>query len=259
MEGYEAPNEERRIEGMRLLGVLGVLCFAVAPTMAGPVNIECNPGGMGIIPGAFDVIAGVLVVDVSPDGIASPDPVTVGVDGTFGLTIYASDGHIGESDTFTLGPSGIYNSETVAISLLNLATATILPADAVFLDFAPATPGHIGPGGIGIIETDVYIEVLAYVTGLLNTTLDTRSWAGELMPFLVGISTTVIVEESGVITAGIMGTFVYEIGVSDISQTLTLDLIIDIIGTAHMVPDPAFGGLTALGLAGAGAWLRRRR
>ncbi len=62
-----------------------------------------------------------------------------------------------------------------------------------------------------------------------------------------------------VLTVGLAGTFSYEIGVSAITQTLTLDLVVDVVGTAHIILDPAPGGPSALGLAGAAAWLRRRR
>ena len=64
---------------------------------------------------------------------------------------------------------------------------------------------------------------------------------------------------SDVMAANIGLSFPYEIGIAELSITLTLDLIVDVTGTAHVVPDPALGGLTALGLGGAGAWLRRRR
>jgi len=205
----------------------------------------------------FDIVAGSLTVDVSPDGVASPDPVTVNMAGTFGMTIYASDGHIGESDTFILTHSGMTNSETVEVVLMGLATAFIPGGGAEFVDFAPAAPGHIGPGGVSVIETDVYVEVIAVVTGILNTTLDTKTWAGTPLPFLVSVSTSGTFTD--VVTVNIHGTFGYEIGVTAITQTITLDLIVDVVGTAHVVPDPALGGFTALGLAGAGAWLRRRR
>jgi len=205
----------------------------------------------------FDIVAGSLTVDTSPDGIASPDPVTVLMDGTFGMTIYASDGHIGESDTFILTTSGMSNSQTIEISLMGLATASLGPGAASFRDFAPVAPGHIGPGGAGVITTDSYVEIVAIVSGLLNTTLDTKMWAGTPLPFAVNISTSG--EYSDVVTVNILGTFGFEIGVTAITQTLTLDLIVDVVGTAHVVPDPALGGLTALGLGGAGAWLRRRR
>jgi len=205
----------------------------------------------------FDIIAGSLTVDTSPDGIASPDPVTVNMAGTFGMTIYASDGHIGVSDTFILTSSGMYNSESIEISLMGLATAEIGIASAVFKDFAPVQPGHIEPGEFGVIETDTYVEIVAIVSGLLNTTLDTKMWGGIPLPFTVWFTTSVV--ESDIITVNILGTFGFEIGVTAITQTLTLDLIVDVVGTAHVVPDPALGGFTALGLAGAGAWLRRRR
>jgi len=230
---------------MRLLGVMGVLCLAATPVMGAAMDLD------------FDVVAGSLTIDTSPDGIASPDPVTALVDGTFGMVIYASDGHIGESDTFILTGSHMGNSEGLELSLMGLATAKVGIQSAVFKDFAPVAPGHIGPGGVGVLETDAYLELVVVVSGLLNTTLDTRMWAGEPLPYIVTISTSGVATD--IVTVNILGTFGFEIGVTAITQTLTLDLIVDIVGTAHVVPDPALGGFTALGLAGAGAWLRRRR
>jgi len=230
---------------MRLLGVMGVLCFAAVPAYGAAVPLD------------FDIVAGSLTIDTSPDGIASPDPVTALVDGTFGMVIYASDGHIGESDTFILTGSHMGNSEALELSLMGLATAKVGIQSAVFKDFAPVAPGHIGPGGIGVIETDSYLELVVIVTGLLNTTLDTRMWAGEPLPYIVSITTSA--EVTDIVTVAIGGTFGFEIGVTAITQTLTLDLIVDIVGTAHYPPEPALGGLCALGVAGAGTWLRRRR
>jgi len=230
---------------MRLLGVMGVLCFAAVPVYGAPMVLD------------FDIIAGSLTIDTSPDGIASPDPVTALVDGTFGMVVYASDGHIGESDTFILTGSHMGNSEALELTLMGLATAKVGIQSAVFKDFAAVVPGHIGPGGVGVLETDAYLELVVIVTGLLNTTLDTRMWAGEPLPYMISITTSV--EYTDIVTVQIGGQFGFEIGVTAITQTLTLDLIVDIVGTAHVVPDPALGGFTALGLAGAGAWLRRRR
>ena len=224
---------------------MGVLCFAAVPVYGAAMELD------------FDIIAGSLTVDTSPDGIATPDPVTVLMDGTFGMTIYASDGHIGESDTFILTNSDMSNSESITIVLLGVATAEVGIQNAAFKDFAAVAPGHIGPGGVGVIETDTYLEMMVIVSGLLNTTLDTKMWAGEPLPFTVTITTSAV--ETDTVTVNIHGTFGFEIGVTAITQTLTLDLIVDIVGTAHATPDPALGGFTALGLAGAGAWLRRRR
>ncbi len=230
---------------MRVLGVIGVVCFAAAPVMGSAVNFQ------------FDIVAGSLTVDVSPDGVASPDPVTVSMGGTFGMTIYASDGHIGESDTFVLSQSNMHNTDVAELTLMGLATALIPAGGAQFLDFAPVAPGHIGPGGLGAVDTDVYVEVVAVVTGVLNTTLDTRTWAGVPLDFDVVITTSARVSDT--VAVNIHGTFGYEIGVTAITQTLTLDLIVDVAGTAHYPPEPALGGLCALGVAGAGSWLRRRR
>ena len=227
---------------MRLAGMLGVLCFAVAPAFGGAVNYT------------FQVTSGTLAVDTSPDGVATPDPVTVNMAGTFGMVIYqASDQAVGASDTFVLGASNAYNTELVELSLMGLATAKISPGSAGFKDFAMVAPGHVGNPNI---QTDVYLDIVAVVSGLLNTTLDTKMWAEKILDFQVTVPPT---GGSQTLTVNIQGTFGFEIGVTAITQTLTLDLIVNIVGTAHVVPDPALGGLTALGLGGAGAWIRRRR
>jgi MYXO-CTERM domain-containing protein len=77
--------------------------------------------------------------------------------------------------------------------------------------------------------------------------------------FCRDVAITTSANVSDIATASIAINFPYEIGIADISITLTLDLIVNVTGTAHVAPDPALGGLTALGLGGAGAWLRRRR
>ncbi|MBN1345006.1 MAG: hypothetical protein JXQ73_20095, partial [Phycisphaerae bacterium] len=148
------------------------------------------------------------------------------------------------------------NTDQITLVLASLATANILPGSAKFTGFEQPVPAHIGPGGVGALATDAEFQATMFVTGLMTTTFSTTAPAGTLLPFTFEISTSVV--ESQTVQLALAGTFTYEIPVSDIGTTLTLDLIIDIVGTAHVVPDPAFGGLTALGLAGAGAWLRRR-
>jgi MYXO-CTERM domain-containing protein len=223
---------------------LRVLCVFAAPAVGASVDYT------------FTVTSGTLSVDTSPDGIATPDPVTVNLAGTFMATIDQSDCHIGASDMITLGDALLANTQTVHLTLMGLATADILPGSAKFVGFSQPAPAHIGPGGVGALETDAEFEATMFVTGLLTTTFSTSAPAGTLLPFTFTISTSVV--ESQTVQLALNGIFTYEIGVAEIGQTLTLDLIIDIVGTAHVVPDPAFGGLTALGLAGAGAWLRRR-
>ena len=231
---------------MRLLGVLGVLCFAAAPVMGDAIDYT------------FDVVAGSLSIDFDPDGAASPDPAVVTVDGSFNATIDQSDCHIGESDYITLDGANIYNDQEVVLSLLQgIATVTIPVNSAIFTGFVQPDPAHIGPGGIANVEADVCVDAALFVVGLITTTFTVQECAGEILPFTVTVSTSA--ERSDAVTVTIAGTFSYEIGISDVSLTVTIDLIIDVVGTAHVVPDPALGGLTALGLGGAGAWLRRRR
>jgi MYXO-CTERM domain-containing protein len=100
------------------------------------------------------------------------------------------------------------------------------------------------------------VEATVFVTGLTTTTFSTKTWAKSLLPFMFGITTSVT--RSEIAMAHLSGVFGYQVGISDIGLTITLDLIVNVEGTAHVVPDPALGGLTAMGLAGAGAWLRRR-
>ncbi len=232
---------------MKSLAVLmGMLCLAVAPAFGDGVDYT------------FEVIAGTMTADISPDGTYSPDPLTVWAAGTFGMTIYQqNEAHVGASDTFVLGTADIYNTQEIQMTSMGLATAHIGPGSARFKDFAPTGPAHIGPGGAAAIETDAYANLVIIYTGLLNTTLDTRAWSEELLTFPLTISTSV--QGSDILTVNLGATYVYVISTEATTQTLTLDLRIDIVGTAHVAPDPALGGLTTLGIGGAAVWLRRRR
>jgi MYXO-CTERM domain-containing protein len=199
----------------------------------------------------FDVVSGGIDLETT---LGNDDS---GIAGTFAVTINQSDCHIGTSDTVILEGASMWNTEEMIIGIKGLATVHLTPLSARFLDFAQPEAGHIGPGGVAAVESDIYVAVTAIVTGAFNTTFSTETWAGTLLPFSLTVSTSAY--RSDALTANLAIEFPYEIGVADISQTITLDLIVDVIGTAHVVPDPAFGGLTALGLGAAGAWLRRRR
>jgi hypothetical protein len=224
---------------MRLLGILGVLCLIATPVLGNAVTYT------------FNTTAGSVAVNVAGQGSTAS-----GLAGTFSAVIYQSNGHIGASDTFILSHSYLVNTSTMKLSLAGLATAAFYPQSARFLDFA-AQPGHI-PGNLipAVANTDVYVEATVFVTGLTTTTFSTKTWAKTSLPFLVAFQTST--HESDIFMGMIGGTFGYQIGISDIGLTITLDLVVNIEGTAHAVPDPALGGLTALGLGGAGAWLRRR-
>lgn len=231
---------------MRLTGVLGVLMFVAAPAMGDAVLYT------------FDLLEGSSTLDLSIRGVASTN---TGLTGTFAVTIYSSDGHIGESDTFNIaGPMGsafLTNTDTVQLGLVGIATATVEAGSAQILQFLPEGPGHIGPGGNTSVNTDAYFEATVIVTGAFETTFTTATSAGSLLPMPMNFTTSV--SGSQVITAVIDISIPNEIEIPDLGLTITLDLIVHVEATAHVVPDPAFGGFTALGLGGAGAWLRRRR
>jgi hypothetical protein len=200
----------------------------------------------------FDVVYGGFTIDL--EGVGSTGS---GLAGTFAVTIYQTNCHIGESDTFILEDGFLYNDAPIALGIAGIATANVDILSARFVDFMPDGPDHIGPGGIAHVDTDVAVEVTAIVTGAFETTFETATSAGMLLPFEIMFTTSGL--RSDIVEAAIFFSYGWVIGIPDISMTITLDLIIDAVGTAHVVPDPALGGLTALGLGGAGAWLRRRR
>jgi len=230
---------------MRFTGVLGVVCILAAPALGVPVTYS------------FDLTSGSMTVTMR-DWQWSAN-ATSGMDGTFAVTVYQSDGHVGESDTFVLEDSSLLNTDAMAFPYgsMNLA-ANLAPGSIRLLDFAPDGPDHIGPGGVAAVDTDVFVDVAITVEGTIGSSgFWTSGWAGRLLPFDMSFTTSQSKSDVLVVTVG--GTFGYEIGNTVISQTITLDLIVDVVGTAHVVPDPALGGLVAMGLGGAGTWLRRRR
>jgi hypothetical protein len=217
---------------MRIIGILGVLCLAAAPTLGANVVYT------------FNTTAGNVMLNVGGQGSTSS-----ALTGTFSI-------YLMNSGDFLLDAGGLTNTSTMKLGLAGLVTATVNTGSAKFLDFNQPIVGHY-PGGI--VNTDVYVEATVFVTGMLDTLLATKVWAGSLLPFNVSMLFVPDMLESSTLFGGLSGTFGYAIGVTDISLTLTLDLVVNVEGTAHVVPDPALGGLTALGLGGAGAWLRRRR
>ena len=202
----------------------------------------------------FNITSGDITLDLIGIGSTSS-----GMSGTFVAVIDQSDGHIGDSDTIELLDATLANTGPLQISIGGLVTANVGAFSARITDFMQPAAAHIGAGGIGVIETDAFLEATVIVTGAAATTFSTGTSAGTLLPLAMTITTSVY--ESDTVTLGLVFTFTYEI-VTDLGTgpiTITLDLILDIAGTAHVTPDPALGGMTAFGLAGAGAWLRKRR
>ncbi len=231
---------------MKWIGVFGVLCFAAVPAFGDACVYT------------FDVVDGEIVITVTDEG-----STVLGLGGTFDVTIYESDGHIDSSDTFVLSSSGIYNTTAGEIELAGgYITASVDVGDLELLDFDanyPAGGVHIGEGGTFCHSSGAHISaqvliLLHFPASITTTTLVT---VGSEVVHIDGYVTT---------SAGASDTieFYLEVLASSITFTLesntyhlTLDVTIE--GTAHASPDPALGGLVALGLGGAGTWLRRRR
>lgn len=200
----------------------------------------------------FDVTSGSVVLGIPGDASTSG-----GLSGHFAVTMYDTDAHVGESDTFVLDGAALSNSTYMKLSIGPIARMNLYPGDVRVLDFLPSGPGHIGPGGLSVVETDVYLEATALVTGAFMTTLTTAAWQGELRPYEMSFTTTA--SASDILTATLSGTYSWVNPMPDIGVTITFDFIISVEGTAHVVPDPSLVGVTTLGVAGAAGWLRRRR
>jgi len=228
---------------MRSRGFLVIACLVTGPVLAEPILYT------------FDVTDGYL--RIYPQ---APCYEEVPLAGTFSLMIQDDDGHLGESDWAWPEDAHLTNTEEAALSIAGLATAHVYPGSARLLDFdldPNAGAAHLGAGGTGVAEADAFLSATAVVTGVIEDTFSMDFWAGEPLP--VGLTFTTSVTGSDTLVARLHGSIPYVLGIPDFGMTVTLDFVINVEGTAHVVPDPALGGLTVLGLAGAGAWLRRRR
>jgi len=235
---------------MRWIGVFGVLCFAAVPAFGHAVLYTFH----------LDPNYSLSYIDVYIHGEGSAQ---MSLGGTFEATIYQSDGHIGPSDTFVLGPGcSIGNTEPGEIEILGgWLTATVAVGDLQLLAFDPNYP----PGGIHIEEGGTFshtsgAHVSAYakvvVTGLFTTTV-TTTVTSELVHVEGTISTSVYESDTILLNLNMV---VNSIPIHlPTTTSILMDLEVHLEGTAHMTPDPALGGLVALGLGGAGTWLRRRR
>jgi hypothetical protein len=216
------------------------------------------PAQAAFVSYTFDVTAGTLVWDWV--GVQS---TSGGMTGTFAVTVDDQDGHLGESDTFVLEDADLTNSTHLAISISGLATAHLYPGTIPgtngvhFLDFLPVAPAHIASGGTATVDSDVYLTMFADVSGMFNTPFYTHTWADTNLPIHMSFSTSVSQSDTLVATMAFVRSWV--LGVPDIQVTMTLDFIVNVEGTAHMVPEPALAGTVAVGITSAGIWVRCRR
>ncbi len=232
---------------MRSIGAVGVVCLAVVPAFGSPVDYT------------FDVISSSsdIVLTIEQGG-----STTMSMDGTFTVSVNQSDGHIGSSDILLLKGIDIANAEAgQAVCYGYRLTATIDQGDLRLTDFiedANYTPAHIGAGGTFTAYADVAVEVTLHLTGWFTTTVTADTSAGE--PLEINGTITTSAEDSDTITMTLdfVATSI-SVWIPIVSSTLHLDLDVHLEATAHQAPDPSLGGLVALGLGGAGTWLRRRR
>jgi hypothetical protein len=205
----------------------------------------------------FDVISGGMQITIAPPGVGAPPTISSGLAGSFDLTISgAMSGHIMTSDMVTVDDVDVANVTTMKTTLIGVATANILPGSARFTDFTTTVPGHL-MGGFAMPTGSSYLETTILVVGAMVTTFSTGNWRPSPATVVTIIPSSSAIA-SDIITVVLDYGYGWEIGISDIAATLTLDFVVQLVGTAH-VPEPALGSLVALGLGGAGAWLRRRR
>jgi hypothetical protein len=226
---------------MRLRYVIAVTWMSVPVAMAEPVLYT------------FSATGGSITLNIAGDA-SSSQPVA----GTFALRIYQEGGHVGAEDTFVMEDCALTNTGSLNFNLAGLATGSAFPAGGIrFLDFAPDGFGIIRPGGQSRVSTDVYLEATTFLSGLTVTTFSTAAWAGTLRTFNLTFGTSPVATD--VLTTRLAGTYGWMLPLSEFGLTVTVDFILSVEGTAHVVPDPSLSGVVVLGLAGAGGCLRRRR
>jgi hypothetical protein len=233
---------------MKPIRLLSVVCLVASMAIGYPVTYT------------FEITHGSLTIDVSPDGLLTPDPVEVAVGGTFAMTINTSNNQIGEGGSFIVQNANIRNTEQVVLSIASWmggGTATVPVGSAGVLGFNPVTPGQIPAGGAATIETDVYVQGQVIISGnpLGSGTYSTSQWLNEA--YSVDVTFNPIPVQVGQpfnVTLG--GTFGYTIYIPDIGGGPELGQTLDV--EARMIPEPALGGIIAMGVGGAGTWLRRR-
>ncbi len=232
----------------RSISVLGVLCLAVAPSLGDPVDYT------------FDAISSNSNIVLAIQGFGS---TIMSTSGTFTATIYQSDGHIGSSDTLLLTGLGIANAETGQAPLTTLLlTANIDEGDIRLTDFIEDAnyPAHIGEGGTFTAYAGVAAELTLHITGFQTETVTGATAAGELLEIDGTITTSGETSDTITVTLDfVVSSVPVQLTVFTVTTTFYVDLDVHLEATAHHTPDPSLGGLVALGLGGAGAWLRRRR
>ncbi len=225
----------------RILPVVCVCLFSVT-LLAEPITYT------------FNVTSGSVGFEFSPPGLVTPNPVLSEAAGTFTIKIDQGLDGVNAGDGVQLVSAAVVNTEGMQWSLDSLATATLDAGNLLISDFDHRDMIPIGSGGASNADTAVFVEIDVLTTGgPISTPFSTVVWSE---PGQMSLALSVPAGVSETLTLAMQGTFRL---FADVNQSVTWDLIIDIEGTAHVVPDPSLAGLVTLGLAGAGGWLGRGR
>ncbi len=208
----------------------------------------------------FDVTGGTIGLGFRPSSSVTPNPVLSDAAGTFSLSIDQGGDGVEEGDGVALGLSYVHSTKILEWELPGLITATLPAGNLRLLDFDQSDAATIASDGSATANGLALAEIEGFTTSLpVGTPFTTVVWSDPgQMNLLFSIPASV----SETLTVALQGTFPFITmsgGYDDIHMTITWDLILDIVGTAHVVPDPSLTGILTLGLVGAGGWLRSRR
>ncbi len=229
---------------MRSIAAIAVVLLAVSPVLGDAITYT------------YQVTSGTLTLDVEPNDLVVPDPVTMAGGGTFAVTFYSDDDEIGESDTFVIQSAALSNAESVSVDVLLLGspagTITAQPGGLYISQFSVVTPGHLDADGIGSTLTDVFGggNVDVYIPGLYVGPASDNSWS--VQPETYDLDFDIV---GGLpVSVTMDGTFTYEYTIPGmLGEGPEFGHGVEM--NAILIPEPGTVGLLFLGMA---ALLRRR-
>ncbi len=231
---------------MRWFAVLAVLLLIGAALMAEPTTYTFT-----VTSGTVDLS---ITMNDDPNELTTSDTLS----GTFTLIVDHGDAGIEEGDLFELETATLTNDGEMSLSIVGLVTATVQPGSARFLDFdwGNDDQGTVDANGVGLINTESYVEATLIVTGVIETTFSSSLWS-ESMPWTVVFNPPPVqrltlnvnnpawgsVEaegEAASLTATLAGTNHLEAYIEELSGTLKANIAADIEGEAPWSPNAPY-------------------